>query len=63
MGDHLADDRSFMDLQMMVVVNGKERTRQEWDELLALADPRLKIVSVKQPQYSVASIIEIGLVD
>ncbi|KAL3496089.1 S-adenosyl-L-methionine-dependent methyltransferase [Aspergillus germanicus] len=53
----------FMDLQMMVVVNGKERTRQEWDELLALADPRLKIVSVKQPQYSVASIIEIGLVD
>ncbi|KAL2783332.1 O-methyltransferase-domain-containing protein [Aspergillus keveii] len=54
---------SFMDLQMMVVVNGKERTRQEWDELLALADPRLKIVSVKQPQYSVASIIEIGLVE
>ncbi|KAL2856736.1 S-adenosyl-L-methionine-dependent methyltransferase [Aspergillus pseudodeflectus] len=53
----------FLDLQMMVVVNGKERNRQEWDELLALADPRLRILSVKQPQYSVASIIEIGLVE
>ncbi|KAJ0414782.1 O-methyltransferase-domain-containing protein [Aspergillus carlsbadensis] len=53
----------FLDLQMMVVVNGKERNRQEWDELLALADPRLRILSVRQPQNSVASIIEIGLVE
>ncbi|KAL2809151.1 O-methyltransferase-domain-containing protein [Aspergillus granulosus] len=51
---------SFLDLQMMLVVNGKERNRQEWDKLLLMADPRLKITSVKQPKNSVASIIEVA---
>ncbi|KAL2850242.1 O-methyltransferase-domain-containing protein [Aspergillus pseudoustus] len=54
---------SFLNLQMMLMVNGKERSRQEWDELLIKADARLKIVGVTQPKNSVASIIEVALVE
>ncbi|PTU23690.1 hypothetical protein P175DRAFT_0427152 [Aspergillus ochraceoroseus IBT 24754] len=51
-----------MDLQMMVMVNGKERTKQDWRKLLANSNSKLNILSISQPPYSVASIIEIGLV-
>jgi 6-hydroxytryprostatin B O-methyltransferase len=49
-----------MDLQMMVMLNGKERSLEQWIDLIALADPQLKIISVSQPENSVDSIIEIG---
>ncbi|PTU16806.1 hypothetical protein P175DRAFT_0505464 [Aspergillus ochraceoroseus IBT 24754] len=44
-----------MDLQMM-------RTKQDWRKLLANSNSKLNILSISQPPYSVASIIEIGLV-
>ncbi|KAL3458199.1 S-adenosyl-L-methionine-dependent methyltransferase [Aspergillus heterothallicus] len=53
---------SVLNMQMLVVVNGKERNLQEWEDLLVRADPRLRIVGVKQPENSVASVIEVALV-
>jgi hypothetical protein len=49
-----------MDLQMMVILNGKERSLEQWIDLIALADLQLKIFSVSQPENSVDSITEIG---
>jgi hypothetical protein len=46
---------------MMIVLNGKERTRSDWENLVAMADPRLKILSVSVP--GALGIVEIGLKD
>ncbi|CCX11100.1 O-methyltransferase-domain-containing protein [Pyronema domesticum] len=48
-----------LDLSMMIVLNGKERTRSDWENLVAMADPRLKILSVSVP--GALGIVEIGL--
>jgi 6-hydroxytryprostatin B O-methyltransferase len=50
-----------LDLSMMIVLNGKERTRSDWENLVAMADPRLKILSVSVP--GALGIVEIGLKD
>lgn len=52
-----------MDLQMMVMINGKERSKQEWSDLVSMAHPKLKIVNINQPPRSVASAIEVAIVD
>lgn len=49
------------DLTMMQAFNSKERDLQDWEELLAEADPRLVIRSVRQPYGSAMSILEVVL--
>ena len=52
-GDNTPDFGKFMDLEMLVSPGGKERTAQEYDELLARAGFRLaRIISTESP-YSV----------
>ncbi len=45
-------------LQMMAVFNSKERFYEDWVDLLAKADKRLRLVSVKKTP-KVQSIIEV----
>ena len=47
------------DLQMMAILNSKDRSYEDWVSLLALADKRLKLVNVKKTPNKVQSIIEI----
>ena len=49
------------DLSMKHVFNGKERDADEWANLLAQVDPRLKLQSIKSPPKSMLFIIEIVL--
>jgi hypothetical protein len=50
-----------MDLQMMVALSAKERTKADWEALLRTADQRLRIVSVRQPTGSADAVIEVVL--
>ena len=50
-----------VDLQMMTVLNARERTRQDWIDLIQKADKRLVVTSVIQPPGSVPSVIEVTL--
>lgn len=47
---------------MMVMVNGKERTKGMWEELVTKAHPGLQITQITQPANSLDSIIEISKV-
>lgn len=47
------------DLMVKMGLNSRERTREEWSELLSRADKRFKIESIISPPYSVHSIIEV----
>ncbi|KAI1384763.1 S-adenosyl-L-methionine-dependent methyltransferase [Hypoxylon trugodes] len=47
------------DIFMKSGFNGKERSRKGWENLLALADERLRIVSVTKPEGAHDSVIEI----
>lgn len=47
------------DLTMLQAFNSKERDLDDWTSLLALTDPRLKLVNVVQPFGSAMSILEI----
>lgn len=49
------------DLTMLQAFNSKERDEDDWTSLLALTDPRLKLVNVVQPFGSAMSILEIVL--
>lgn len=49
------------DMQMMLLLNAKERDYGEFSELLAGVDPRLKIVNVITPAGSAMSLLECGL--
>jgi hypothetical protein len=50
-----------MDLQMMLMLNGKERSRDAWEDLVRQAHPELRIIRINKPTQSVASIIELLL--
>ena len=50
-----------MDLQMFSMLNLQERGRDQWAQLVAAADPRLRIASIEKPLGSEDSIIEIVL--
>ncbi|KAH8593604.1 O-methyltransferase-domain-containing protein [Bisporella sp. PMI_857] len=54
---------SAMNLQMMTLLNAKERTLQDWKDLFTKADPRLRITSVTTPIGSQMSIIELAICD
>ncbi|MCJ1313933.1 hypothetical protein MMC25_007613 [Agyrium rufum] len=46
-----------MDLDMLAILNARERDTEEWKALLQEADPRFKFVSVKRPKnYNLAII-------
>lgn len=50
-----------MDLHMFSMLNSQERSKDEWGQLVAAADPRLRIASIEKPLGSDDSIIEIVL--
>ncbi|KAK1725307.1 hypothetical protein CaCOL14_010753 [Colletotrichum acutatum] len=49
------------DLTMRQVFNARERDLDDWKALLKAADPRLELKSVRQPEGSNMSLLEIGL--
>lgn len=44
---------------MKIGFNAKERSQQDWTDLFAMADPKLKIKSIVKPAGSHNSIIEV----
>ncbi|GLA36717.1 hypothetical protein AnigIFM63309_003041 [Aspergillus niger] len=51
-----------VDVTMLQMLNTQERSREEWESVVALADKRLKILRIHRPEGSWDSIIDIGLV-
>jgi len=51
-----------MEMTMFQMLNAKERTRAEWEAVVATADDKLSIIDIKQPAGSWDSVIEIGWV-
>lgn len=49
------------DLQMMALTNARERSRDEFEALVKLADSRLSIKNIVTPMGSAMSLIEVGL--
>ena len=47
-----------MDLNMLSILNARERDADEWRALIAEADPRFKFQGVKRPHGSNLAIIE-----
>lgn len=50
-----------MDMLMLYLCNGMERTKTQWEELLAQAQPPLKLVKVWSVQPDQQSVIEAHL--
>lgn len=50
-----------VDLQMMVELNAKERTKGDWERLMASADKRLRVKAFRLPPGSAATLIEVVL--
>ncbi|KAL4888992.1 S-adenosyl-L-methionine-dependent methyltransferase [Aspergillus ambiguus] len=50
-----------MDMLMLYLCNGMERTKTQWEELLAKAEPALKLVNVWSVQEDQQSVIEARL--
>ena len=61
MVDFVTDGSSFTDMQMLVALNSKERTAEEFETLFEEADPRLKLVNVHRSAGSPLSIMEVRL--
>ncbi|KAJ5196749.1 hypothetical protein N7449_007228 [Penicillium cf. viridicatum] len=49
-----------VDITMLQMLNTQERSAEDWQEVVALADPRLKILGIHKPSESWDSLIEIG---
>lgn len=47
-----------MDLNMLSILNARERDADEWESLFAEADPRFEFQDVKRPNGSNLAIIE-----
>lgn len=47
---------------MLQMLNTQERSREDWESVVTLADKRLKVLEIHRPEGSWDSIIEIGLV-
>lgn len=52
-----------MDITMLQMLNTQERSAEDWEEVVALADPRLNILGIHKPSESWDSIIEIGFAE
>ena len=46
---------------MFSMLNALDRSAEEWDTLVATADPRLKVTGIQKPPGSNDAIIEISL--
>lgn len=46
---------------MFSMLNAQDRSAAEWDQIVAEADPRLKVTSINKPFGSHDAIIEIKL--
>lgn len=51
------------DLTMLQVFNSCERDLDDWNQVLNLADQRLRVVDVTQPRGSVMALLTIDLVE
>ncbi|GLB22743.1 hypothetical protein AtubIFM61612_003322 [Aspergillus tubingensis] len=51
-----------VDVTMLQMLNTQERSREDWEGVVTLADKRLKILGIHRPEGSWDSIIEIGFV-
>ncbi|PYH29219.1 O-methyltransferase [Aspergillus neoniger CBS 115656] len=51
-----------VDVTMLQMLNTQERSREDWEGVIALADKRLKVLGIHRPEGSWDSIIEIGFV-
>ncbi|GKZ52206.1 hypothetical protein AnigIFM49718_000078 [Aspergillus niger] len=51
-----------VDVTMLQMLNTQERSREDWESVVTLADKRLKVLGIHRPEGSWDSIIEIGLV-
>ncbi|KAK5123263.1 hypothetical protein LTR85_002693 [Meristemomyces frigidus] len=49
-----------VDMMMLSMLNGLERTRKDWEALIEETDPGLRIVSIVKPQGSALSMIEVA---
>ena len=47
-----------VDMTMLELHNAKERDADDWNQLFHLADERLKIVSIVQPERSKLGLVE-----
>lgn len=47
------------DMTMLQVFNSSERHIEDWEDLLAMVDSRLRIVNLVQPLGSVMSVLEV----
>lgn len=47
---------------MLQMLNTQERSKEDWESVVTLADKRLKVLEIHRPEGSWDSIIEIGLV-
>lgn len=44
---------------MLTMLNGRERSAEEWNSMIQSADPRFKLVRIIQPPLANQGIIEI----
>ncbi|KAI2889506.1 hypothetical protein CBS147343_8396 [Aspergillus niger] len=51
-----------VDVTMLQMLNTQERSKEDWESVVTLADKRLKVLEIHRPEGSWDSIIEIGLV-
>ncbi|OJJ68000.1 hypothetical protein ASPBRDRAFT_58574 [Aspergillus brasiliensis CBS 101740] len=51
-----------VDVTMLQMLNTQERSREDWEGVVALADQRLRVLGIQRPEGSWDSIIEIGMV-
>ena len=51
----------MIDMQMMTMHNSQERSRQDFEDLLAATDPRLKLVGVHLAEPSPLALLEVRL--
>jgi hypothetical protein len=55
--------RVEMDMLMLFLCNGMERTRSQWEELLGKVEPALRILDVWSVEGDEQSVIEACLAD
>lgn len=51
----------MMDMQMLTLLNAQERSREDFEQLLAETDSRLRLVDVHMAPMSPLSLVEVVL--
>ncbi|KAG4217102.1 hypothetical protein PC116_g34417, partial [Phytophthora cactorum] len=51
------------DLSMAQAFNSQERNLTDWEELFESAEPKLQLISWKQPPGSAMAVMEVGLAE